>query len=275
MLKRFFLKLKQLAKIPLSNDDYDYVFERDISVSPVFSNLTKQEEARSVVYQDKFNINVRKLPFSDAMVLKQVILEQEYKPVIDALRDNFPNQQSFRIIDAGANVGYTTIYFLNYLVNSVVACIEPDEQNVKMLNKNLSAFLETGQVRIFQNGLMSQGNKSIITNRDFRDGKDWSISVSESEVETSLKSITVEDIMNTMGWDEVEVLKIDIEGAERFVFDSNSGLDYLNSIKILAIEIHDEFDIRKSIYSILRSKGFVIFLHGETTIALNQRLIKI
>ena len=71
----------------------------------------------------------------------------------------------------------------------------------------------------------------------------------------------------------ITLLKIDIEGAERFIFDDNVDLSFLSITKVIAIEIHDEFQIREKIYSILKKNNFHLFESGELTIGINTKLL--
>ena len=74
-------------------------------------------------------------------------------------------------------------------------------------------------------------------------------------------------MMKQAGWESIDLLKIDIEGAERFILTDKKTSDFLEKVKILALEIHDEFNIRSAIYDVLRQHQFTITNHGETTIA--------
>ena len=68
-------------------------------------------------------------------------------------------------------------------------------------------------------------------------------------------------------------MKIDIEGAERFIFDNNNDLSFLKKTKIIAIEIHDEYNIREEIISILKENQFLLLESGELTIGINKSLL--
>ena len=70
-----------------------------------------------------------------------------------------------------------------------------------------------------------------------------------------------------------DILKIDIEGAERFIFDDRASQDFLDKTRVLVIEIHDEFNIRSSIYKELRKRGFSIVEQGELTLGVNTKLM--
>jgi FkbM family methyltransferase len=273
-VKKIKRAVKRILKVPYSKADYNQLALQKIQSARQFSNVKMGKTELSFVFEDVQQLYARLLPHSDTMVLEQVIIGEEYKAVTDYFKANLHNIDKLNIIDAGANVGYSSAFFLKEFPLAQVACVEPDEQNIGMLKKNLSAFIQKQQVSIYKNGLMSDGDRNIVTKKDFRDGKDWSVSVTETETESDLKSVTVEQIRQQMKWEYIDILKIDIEGAERFVFGQETDLSYLQFVKTIAIEIHDEFGIRQTIYEQFRKKGFVLFNFGETTFAVNKQFIK-
>ena len=70
---------------------------------------------------------------SDASVLAQIFFEEEYKPL---LTENDVNS----VVDCGANVGYSSAWFLTKFPNCRVIAIEPESENCNMLKRNLKAF---------------------------------------------------------------------------------------------------------------------------------------
>jgi len=50
---------------------------------------------------------------------------------------------------------------------------------------------------------------------------------------------------------------------------------FLPLVNFINIEIHDEYEIRESIYSNLKSFNFNLFEAGESTIGVNKSLIAI
>lgn len=67
---------------------------------------------------------------SDIYVFEQIFVEREYR-CLDGLHD------VETIVDAGANVGFASAYFVSQFKNSRVIAIEPDNQNVGALKRNL------------------------------------------------------------------------------------------------------------------------------------------
>jgi hypothetical protein len=112
-------------------------------------------------------------------------------------------------------------------------------------------------------------------NNTFRDGKNWSFAVEETADvnQQTVEAISINDIIQMYHWSNIDVLKIDIEGAERYLFQNNYFKTFLPKVKCLVIEIHDEYDIRRTIYDVLKENSFDFTDAGELTIAFNNGLI--
>jgi predicted hydrocarbon binding protein len=106
---------------------------------------------------------------------------------------------------------------------------------------------------------------------DFRDRKDWALTTKE-DLNGEVEGITLREIILENKLTYITFLKIDVEGAERFIFRADADLSFLNITKLIAIEIHDEFNIRPTIYQILKEYGFCIFELGELTIGINTEM---
>ena len=69
------------------------------------------------------------------------------------------------------------------------------------------------------------------------------------------------------------MLKIDIEGSEKQLFkNNNSDVDFLDITKFIAIEIHNELNIKEHIENILKERGFSLSESGEYLIGKNRFL---
>ena len=213
-------------------------------------------------------IFIRNRPSSDYDVLRQVIFEVEYEMACSAFELNFEKIDPVRIIDAGANIGLTSRFFAERFPNSLIYALEPEPQNFKILLKNVSG-LDT--IKPLQNALSAETGKRFAIGQSMRDGADWARTTQESDDGTVL-GITLNELLNENGG-FFDILKIDIEGAERFIFDNHLNQEFLDKTRVLVIEIHDEFNIRTSIYKILRKRGFSILKQGELTLGINTKLM--
>jgi FkbM family methyltransferase len=138
------------------------------------------------------------------------------------------------------------------------------EKNIKEISNN--------EVVIYPNALSHLPNLYFDIENDFRDGLDWS-STTKLNKDGKIKGITIAEIIEQNELEYIDFLKIDIEGAERFIFMPENNLYYLTKTKIISIEIHDEFEVRKSINNLLMDNGFLLFQVGEITVGLNKFLL--
>src|SRR5215204_1252324 len=75
----------------------------------------------------KYSFSIRNNPF-DFATLEEVILKEGYNLSI--------NFEPLTIIDGGANIGLTAVFFANKYPKSEIVAIEPEEENFEMLRKN-------------------------------------------------------------------------------------------------------------------------------------------
>ncbi len=209
----------------------------------------------------------RKYPSSDLEVFNQVWGRREYREAIELLtRDPEFHGDAITIIDAGANVGYATMYFKSVFPNAQVYSIEPDAGNFLQLTKHIRGN-NFQDVEAINAGIW---NKRCYLEIDtsFRDQREWSFQVKESVGQTELQGISIAQFISEKSIEAIDLLKVDVEGAERFLFENEQDAAFLLSrTKVIAIEIHDEVVSRAHIQSMLSKNGFTYFECNDFTIA--------
>src|SRR6476620_203183 len=70
---------------------------------------------------------------SDLDVFKQIFIDREYRCLDDLTEVRL-------VIDCGANVGYSSAYFLSHHPTSRIIAVEPDPENFAMLRRNLAHY---------------------------------------------------------------------------------------------------------------------------------------
>ena len=87
------------------------------------------------------------------------------------------------------------------------------------------------------NGVWSHKVSMNISNRELGS---WGYTFEEtiSNNSENVESITIAEIMKLNGVNTIDILKIDIEGSEKDLFETNTEL-WLSQIKVLIIELHD------------------------------------
>jgi FkbM family methyltransferase len=214
-----------------------------------------------------FRSFIRKAPSSDIYVFRQVFENKEYLPLIELLQKN--NSKPALIVDAGANVGYTALFFNLFFPETTIVTIEPDTSNANQIKQNLAAN-NINNTDIVIAGVWPH-NCWLELKKDKSKGEEWGFYVTESKEPTNLKGVDILNLQQLKNRGIIDILKIDIEGSEAKLFeDSEKSNRLLGIVKYLAIEIHDDMASRQQIQQILRDNNFTWFEAGELTIAANQ-----
>lgn len=247
-----------------------------VAFNGVCLQIDKQEALSAIGFRKNINERVRLYTrvndSSDLEVVRQIWEYEEYAVVSGLLHENQPAIGPMRIIDAGANVGYTTLYLKNAFPAAHIVSVEPETSNFRQLTRNL-ALNNYQNVTPVQAGLWKR-EAHLEVARDFRDQREWSFYVQEVPKASGLRGFSVRDLLQQQQWDAVDLLKIDIEGAERYLFeDADLAKQVLQQARFVAIEIHDEFEVRPRIYEFLRQNDFDFFENGELTIGRNRHLV--
>ena len=218
-------------------------------------------------------ITLRKPPSSDFAVYDQIFVLQEYQPLVDLVKENeLDNNRSLNIIDAGGNVGLSSIFLNNAFPGSRFGIIEPDTENFVILEKNVKQnnFLVCTLIK----GGVWDKNIGLQLNRNFRDGNDWSLSVTETLENSLLHGFSITTLMKKLQFDIIDILKIDVEGSEKQLFsNATHAAEFLSRTKYISIEIHDEFDCREEINDCLQKNNFEFILKDGLTIGVNKNLV--
>lgn len=205
-------------------------------------------------------------------VFQQIFGFEEYFPVINKYNENFTNDVDYHlnIIDAGANIGLASLFFLEYFNQPNIICVEPEQKNFSILDFNLNPkYSKIVKVK----GAIWNSNSRIKIVKDFRDQQDWSFRVEETTENDSIQAFSINQLVKDNNFKIIDILKIDVEGSEKQIFNPEiSNLNFLNITKCIALEIHDEFNCREDIYKVLLDYGFSVVNIGESTIGINKNL---
>ncbi|TAF46998.1 MAG: FkbM family methyltransferase [Sphingobacteriales bacterium] len=231
------------------------------------SGFQCERSKQNVLQISKNELNYVLRPYtSDYRVFNQVYIDEEYKPLLEIIKQlNF--NKPLKIIDAGSNIGLFSHWISQNVEIDRVVSIEADTENFHFQKIYYSAKYKT----ILKLALWGYSNKKLTLGSSFRGGEHWAKSIVQGDKEkgNEVNSITLNDIYKQyFENEEIDILKIDVEGAEANIFAETNSYDViLKKTKILALEIHDEFKCRENIYNLLTNNGFTILDIGETTFA--------
>ena len=149
------------------------------------------------------------------------------------------------IIDGGANIGLSVIYFKKLFPQAKIIAFEPDKQLFPILSQNVASF-GFSDVELVNKGLWNE----TTTLSFFSEGAD-SGSIQNAELDnTTVHTIETVQLRDYLTFPEVDFLKLDIEGAETNVLlDIESSLP---SVRNLFIEYHSFIGQPQTLDIILR-----------------------
>jgi FkbM family methyltransferase len=165
-------------------------------------------------------------------------------------------------VDIGANIGAVSIFVDSFNKNRgfenkiKVYAVEPEPNNLYLLKQNIENN-PTENITIINNAIWHEEKMVLISNRG------GNSNIIEPEEDTSeVLAITLETLFSTYDIKEVDVMKIDIEGAE-FDLILNTPKETLGKIKTLVLEFDKSFDGRFGKMIEKLSKQFGIDILGS------------
>ncbi|MCE9587676.1 MAG: FkbM family methyltransferase [Verrucomicrobia bacterium] len=191
---------------------------------------------------------------SDRKVFLQIFADRDYQCLDEV-------QSAQLVIDCGANVGYSSVYFLNRFPSAKVIAIEPDPNNFALLKANVAPYGD--RCETLQTAVWSSETDLVISEVPFRDGREWSKTVRPIRTgETgSMRAISIGSVLKESGLQRISILKCDIEGAEIQVF--SSGFEsWLGKVDNLVIELHGD-EARAIFLRAISHEGFQTSESGE------------
>lgn len=153
-----------------------------------------------------------------------------------------PSANNKIIIDCGANIGLSVLFFaINYPSHEIIA-FEPDTYLFKLLSINIKNY-NLKNVRLIQKAVWNcEGELEFYTDG----GMGGRINqIYQNKRSEKVKTIRLKDWLNT----EIDFLKIDIEGAEHQVIIDCK--DKLNKINNLFFEYHNYINAKQDLHCLL------------------------
>lgn len=134
------------------------------------------------------------------------------------------------IVDAGAHIGMASILFALKYPSARIIALEPEPSNFAALIRNTAPYKtitpiqaalwrEDGEVTLGASNAHPKGAFQIVESGRQR-----------------VRAITMDTIMRETGIHSIDLLKVDIEGAEVEVFES---CPWIEKVGVIAIELHD------------------------------------
>lgn len=198
---------------------------------------------------------------SDLHVLREVFVHRVYDyPYLDVVGS------VRRVLDLGSNIGVSCLYFNLRFPQAELVCVEPVPENVRVLTHNARSNRLPWRIEAMAVGAAA-GEADLYASR-------WwaSCSTTKTVAEartalphrpesflggwvTQVPATTVDDLLDRAGWDTVDIVKMDVEGAEREVL-LDVAPRWLKRAEALVVDIHAKYIPRDRIVARLADYGF-------------------
>jgi FkbM family methyltransferase len=164
---------------------------------------------------------------SDVWIFDEVVTKREY-----ALPGVVPPST---VIDAGANIGLATAFFATAYPDATILAIEPAAANYELLVRNTAPYehVITRRAALWWERAMLALEDSGEGHESYRMGPGGT-----APPALLVESLDLAALMEEHGLDHVDVLKLDIEGAECAVLERSAG--WIDRVGAIAAELHDE-----------------------------------
>ncbi len=171
------------------------------------------------------------------------------------------------IIDGGANIGMSAIYFALKFPTAKIISLEVSPENFELLKYNTRDFPmvkpvckglwnESGHLKIIDEGA---GANAFMVERVDEPGKN------------TIPAISIGDIMKEEGADWIDIVKLDIEGAEKMLFENNFEL-WLPRTRLVIVELHDRMQpgSSRSVFNAITKYDFICETKWENLVFWNR-----
>lgn len=178
----------------------------------------------------------------DRSVIKYVFYYQYHLPPASIPSDAV-------ILDLGANIGLTIRHFKHLYPQSRIFGFEMDKNNFETCRTNCA---DLKDVTITNKAVWT--TTGTIQYADDVDTDAYAITENAQTATKEMPSISLPDILAEHSLDKVDFLKMDIEGAEKNILESDD-LSWMQNVQVMNIELHEDEFIQKAV-DIVSAQGF-------------------
>jgi FkbM family methyltransferase len=145
------------------------------------------------------------------------------------------------VMDLGANTGLASIFFAQQFPRARVIAVEPDPDNFRLLQRNAA-----GRPRILpiQAAAWAEDTTLYLQKHDASGNSmgAWGVRtiVAPTNEAHAVEALSIATLMRRAGVASIDILKVDIEGAEMELFSHNVE-EWLSGTRCVIIETHNRF----------------------------------
>jgi FkbM family methyltransferase len=206
---------------------------------------------------------------SDDAVLEQIFHTEEFNistaPQFAWIRAAYDRMlaagETPLVVDCGANIGLSALYFASRLPKARIVGIEPARDNVELARRNTG---HNPLIEIIEAAVHDRATVLELVNPE---AEKFAYQVREARAPTmtSVEAVTVGALMQRHGARRNLIVKVDIEGGEDALFRSNT--DWLDHTDLLIVETHDWLfpgqGTSRTLFQAIAGRKFEVIQKGE------------
>lgn len=188
---------------------------------------------------------------SDLAVLWEVLLESEYSIPPEFARG------VRTVLDLGANVGYSMLYFSQCYPSARIVGVEPDTDNVQVARRNIKSVGLGSRCEVIEAAVWCRD--ALVTLDRASPEYAFSLQREVAEHSSTVQAHSIPVLMRLANFARIDLLKMNIEGSERAVLESANC--WADRVSCVICELHGEYtfdDFQRSMHS----NGFRCFRPG-------------
>ena len=174
------------------------------------------------------------------------------------------------IIDGGAYTGLSSLYFHKSYPNAKIIAIEPENSNFEILMNNTKNIKNIEQLNC---GLWYK--ECFLKIKNSLEEK-WGFQLEEvsENGENTMKAMTIDGLLQQSGYSYIDLIKLDIEGAEKEIFGLGSK-HWINLTNIIIIELHDRFNpgCSDALFGAIEKNDWNVSYKGEKVVLVRKKML--
>jgi FkbM family methyltransferase len=208
----------------------------------------------------------------DHAIFQQVWVKREYDLVASAPSHFLALMDTYRtavaggrrplVLDAGAHVGMSVLWWRRLFPEARIVAVEPSSANLAVLRRNVAKLED---VTVLHAAIAGKPG-SLRVAHPAASGS--AVRVSVDGTGEWVPALTVAQILEQAGTDQILLAKIDIEGAEADLFSGD--LAWLDATQALAVETHDWLypgkRTSRSLFAAIATRPFDFLARGENVL---------
>jgi FkbM family methyltransferase len=190
---------------------------------------------------DSLPLSFRDQSAGDRGAIQQIFVNRDYdlgrlarfKDIISEYERMISARRTPLIIDCGANIGASAIWFAKSYPKSHIIALEPEEHNAEILRLNCGSFPNITAVT----AAISCSDETLYV--EDPGAGDWGFrtALHPDGKAAATAAYSIETIARRHADADLFIVKIDIEGGEARLFESN--FDWIERTMLIIVELHD------------------------------------